>query len=60
MDRAYLMVLIPGENGIWKIIFKGTYNECMDKSCYLDEMESWMIVRPAREHFGTEIMTINN
>lgn len=56
MDRAYLMVLVAPDT--WKQIFKGTYNACMDKTLELSEDESWIIVRPAREHFGVEKFTI--
>lgn len=56
MDRAYLMVEITPNT--WKIFYRGTYNECMDEAFKLSDDESWMIVRPAREHFS-ERMTLN-
>jgi len=58
MDKAYLMVLVAPET--WKKIFKGKYDECMERTLELDDTESWMIVRPSREHFGVERFTITN
>ena len=56
MDRAYLMVLVAPET--WRQIYKGKHNDCLTKAFELGSNESWMIVHPVREHFGSEKFTI--
>ena len=50
------MVLVSPDT--WKLIERGTYDKCMTKAMELGDSESWMVVRPAREHYGTEVFTI--